>query len=86
VQGWELAVLRGATSLKAFKPTLFIEFFPRGLHAAGTDPAELWAELESWGNITAVQRDGSTHPISLADALGDPREPSRNVDLVVRSD
>lgn len=84
VQGWELAVLRGAGTLKRFGPTVFIEFFPRGLHAAGTEPADLWAEMETWGDITAVQRGGTTRPITLAEALGDPSEPSRNVDLMVR--
>lgn len=84
VQGWELAVLRGAQKLKRYKPVLFVEFFPRGLRAAGTEPADLWAELLTWGRILEIRNDGTTAPITLEEAIGDVSAISRNVDLVIR--
>ena len=84
VQGWELEVLRGAQSLRRFEPTVFTEFFPRGLRAAGTDPAHLWDELGTWGDISEILPDGTTRPVTLEAAVGDPDEPSRNVDLMIR--
>ena len=83
VQGWELKVLRGASRLKVLRPTLFAEFFPRGLRAAGTEPLELWQELLTWGQILMIQSDGGAREVTLKEAIGDPREPSWSVDLMV---
>lgn len=84
VQGWEWHVLRGAQTLKRFSPVLVTEFFPRGLRLAGVDPHELWAELESWGDVLCVSPNGRVVPITFEEARGGDSDEWRNVDLVVR--
>jgi FkbM family methyltransferase len=84
VQGWELQALRGAGSLKRFRPTVFAEFYPRGLEMAGTTPEEMWRELESWGVVGQLDPSGQFRPCDLATALGDPTDPDGFVDLVIQ--
>jgi len=84
VQGWELQALRGASSLKQFHPTVFAEFYPRGLKMAGTTPEEMWEELESWGAVGQLDPSGQIRPVDLAGALGDPANAGGFVDLVIQ--
>ena len=51
VQGWELHVLRGLreTLTRSVTVRMFLEYWPAGLRAAGSDPAELIAFVQERG-------------------------------------
>ena len=84
VQGWELQALRGASSLKQFHPTVFVEFYPHGLQTAGTTPEAMWQELESWGSVGQLDSSGQIRPIDLTTAVGDPADTDHYLDLVIQ--
>lgn len=65
VEGWELAVLRGASDLlrRAGTVVVLAEFDPDHLRRAGTDPAELLQLLESIGRVVSIARDGAFTPV-----------------------
>jgi FkbM family methyltransferase len=70
VQGWELHVLRGLSATLGRSPAvrLFLEYWPAGLRAAGSDPAELIAFLQERGLTLHRERGGRWIPIgSLAE-------------------
>lgn len=61
VQGWELHALRGLQETIARSPgvQIYLEFWPRGLRDAGTDPEALWAFLRSHGLTVHRELGGS---------------------------
>jgi FkbM family methyltransferase len=79
-EGWEAAVLAGATGLleRAGAVTALIEFDPDHLRRAGADPAALFATLASVGRCWAVAHDGTATPID--------RPPAAPCDVLVASD
>jgi FkbM family methyltransferase len=82
VEGAELRVLRGASaSLRRFRPTIMIEFFPQGLASMHTSAGELLDTLHALGYATFrinrghlqpfrdVPRDGYCNVICLPKAM-----------------
>jgi hypothetical protein len=65
-------------------PTVFAEFYPRGLEMAGTTPEEMWQELESWGAVGQFDPSGWFRPIDLTAAVEDPAGAGGFVDLVIQ--
>jgi FkbM family methyltransferase len=74
VQGFEGRVLRGMRETIARSPnlTILMEFWPHGLQRAGTEPAELIAELKEMGLLVSELRsDGSLQLVEDHKALID---------------
>jgi FkbM family methyltransferase len=65
VQGWELHVLRGLRATLARSPAvrIFLEYWPAGLRAAGSDPADLIALLQGRGLTLHWERAGRWVPV-----------------------
>lgn len=83
VQGWESFVLRGAYSMLAPGCHVLVEYWPEGIRAAGSDPEELFSELEGRGEIRLISEADdavTTRPEILAACA---RAPSGQVDLLV---
>lgn len=77
VQGWELHALRGLQATIARSPgvQIYLEFWPRGLRAAGTGPEALWAFLRSQGLTIHRETKGRWEPVrALGDLLGSTSE------------
>lgn len=84
VQGWEAHVLRGASRLLATAPYVLLEFWPKGLQAAGTDPAHLLDELFAAGSVALVQGE-SAEPVTREQVLqACAAAPGEQVDLLVK--
>lgn len=69
VQGWELHALRGLNETIARSPgvQIYLEFWPRGLRDAGTEPEALWAFLRAHGlTIHREIAGGRWEPVSAA--------------------
>ncbi len=75
IQGAETAALEGMQELlRGESPTLFLEFWPYGLSAAGSSPEGLFALLEKSGYAAFELEFGDLRPVtcdSLLGSLGD---------------
>jgi FkbM family methyltransferase len=71
VQGWELEVLKGMRAqLAGSRPVrIYFEFWPAGLRAAGSDPAELLAFLRQHGFRLYRTENHTLAPLSDDDQL-----------------
>lgn len=67
VEGAELRVLRGgADSLRRFRPTLMIEFFPQGLASLGASPWDLLDAIHGLHYAAFRIHHGRLHPLGEA--------------------
>ena len=71
VQGWELEVFKGMRGqLAASRPLrIYFEFWPVGLRAAGSDPAELLAFLKQYGLSLYRTENQTLTPLSHDEEL-----------------
>ena len=75
VQGWELHALRGLRELIDRSPRLqiYLELWPHGLRAAGTEPSALFAFLRERGLAVLHRRpDGEWVPADTLEAILGP--------------
>lgn len=71
VQGFEGSVLSGLEqTFRQSKPlTILMEFWPDGLERAGTNPASLLRQLQSWGmSLNHLGANGATSPVGDIDS------------------
>jgi len=85
VQGFEGRVLRGMRETIARSPnlTILMEFWPHGLRCAGTEPAELLADLEVMGLVVhELRSDGGLRLVEDHQALIEKYPGRRYTNLV----
>lgn len=88
VEGYEPAVLAGASALLANKPTLMVEFTPRLMKACGFEPADCAALLlETYQRIHLIdERQGRLRELTNAQELIDAVGKATSVNVVCVSD
>lgn len=86
VQGWELHALRGLSETIRRSPgvQIYLEFWPRGLRDAGTDPEALWAFLRAHGLAVHREVGGGWQPVGAARELLAAMEEDAYVNLWAR--